>query len=113
MTDSTPDAKAHHSNVIDLFSRKPYAPSQKHRFIRLAPELDGLEMLYSNDAHNGKLFSVKILCWGLKEDGEVTGLVLARDEGAGALGSRNGNQLNSEVVRILLQQPAAVFGPSR
>lgn len=75
MPDSSPDAKAHRSNVIDLFSRKPYAPSHKHRYIRLAPELDGLEMLYSNDAHNGKLFSVKILCWGLKEDGEVTGLV--------------------------------------
>ena len=45
------------------------------RFIRLAPELDGLEMLYCNDSHPEKLFSIKILCWGLRESGDIVGLV--------------------------------------
>ena len=38
-------------NVIDLFSRKPVAKNEGERIIRIAPELDGLEMLYSNDAN--------------------------------------------------------------
>ena len=32
-------------------------------------------MLYSNDASPDKLFSLKILCWGLRANGEVVGLV--------------------------------------
>ena len=63
------------SNVIDLFSRKPYSSLADNRFIRLCPELDGLEMLYSNEANSDKLFSLKILCWGLRASGEVVGLV--------------------------------------
>lgn len=63
------------SNVIDFFTGKTLQQCTDHRFIRLAPELDGLEMLYSNDASPNKLFSLKVLCWGLKADGEVVGLV--------------------------------------
>ena len=63
------------SNVVDLFTRETYRHPALQRFIRLAPELDGLEMLYSNDSHPEKLFSIKILCWGLKEDGDIVGLV--------------------------------------
>lgn len=63
------------SNVVDLFTGKPYSARADTRFIRLAPELDGLEMLYSNEAHPDKLFSLKILCWGLRANGEVVGLV--------------------------------------
>lgn len=63
------------ANVIDFFTGKPVNVSDDRRFIRLAPELDGLEMLYSNDASPDKLFSLKILCWGLRGDGEVVGLV--------------------------------------
>lgn len=66
---------ATNNNVIDFFTGQPYASSKIYRFIRLAPELDGLEMLYTNDAHKQKLFSVKILCWGLREDGEVVGMI--------------------------------------
>lgn len=62
-------------NVIDLFTGKPYTSLSDSRFIRLAPELDGLEMLYSNEASGEKLFSLKILCWALRADGEVVGLV--------------------------------------
>ncbi len=73
MSNSTPAAIT--DNVIDLFTRKSYLTPCSQRFVRLAPELDGLEMLYSNDAHPQKFFSIKVLCWGLKEDGEVVGLV--------------------------------------
>lgn len=62
-------------NVIDLFTGKPYTSLSDSRFIRLAPELDGLEMLYSNEASGEKLFSLKILCWALRANGEVVGLV--------------------------------------
>lgn len=62
-------------NVIDLFSRKPLSELASSPFIRLSAELDGLEMLYSNKAHPGKFFALKILCWGLRESGEVVGLV--------------------------------------
>ncbi|MCV6605420.1 MAG: hypothetical protein OIF34_08945 [Porticoccaceae bacterium] len=62
-------------NVVDLFSGKPFSDSHNRRIIRLSPELDGLEMLYANSAHPDKLFSVRILCWGLRADGEVVGMV--------------------------------------
>lgn len=62
-------------NVIDLFTGKPVSSLEEQRFIRLSPELDGLEMLYSNDSGSDKLFSLRILCWALRADGEVVGLV--------------------------------------
>lgn len=62
-------------NVIDLFTGKPYSSRFNRRIIRLAPELDGLEMIYSNEAHPTKFFSIKVLCWALRADGEVVGLV--------------------------------------
>ena len=62
-------------NVVDLFSGQTLSELHDQRFIRLAPELDGLEMLYSNDSHSEKLFSLQILCWGLRANGEVVGLV--------------------------------------
>ena len=62
-------------NVIDFFTRKPISETESNRLIRIAPELDGLEMLYSNSENEDKLFSVKILAWGLRSTGEVIGLV--------------------------------------
>ncbi len=73
MKTSTP--RHNRDNVIDLFSGKPYQSLSDQRFIRLCPELDGLEMLYSNEANSEKLFSLKILCWGLRANGEVVGMV--------------------------------------
>ena len=63
------------NNVVDLFSGRPFSDPFNRRIIRLSPELDGLEMLYANGAHPDKLFSVKILCWGLRADGDVVGIV--------------------------------------
>lgn len=63
------------NNIIDLFSGQPYKSGLDLRFIRLAPELDGLEMLYSNDSSDNKLYSLKVLAWGLRACGEVVGIV--------------------------------------
>ncbi len=41
---------------------------------RLLPELDGLEMLYTND-NSEQIFSLKILCWAIWSDGRIDGLV--------------------------------------
>tara|TARA_B100000809_G_scaffold73905_1_gene71676 strand:- start:8042 stop:8755 length:714 start_codon:yes stop_codon:yes gene_type:complete len=62
-------------NVVDFFTGKPFTSIAGERFIRLAPELDGLEMVYTNDSSDGNYFSLKILCWGLRANGEVVGLV--------------------------------------
>lgn len=62
-------------NVIDLFSSRRRQLQQQERIIRIAPEHDGLCMLYSNDNSNQKLFCVNILCWALKANGEVVGMV--------------------------------------
>lgn len=62
-------------NVVDLFTGESFSSPLNRRIIRLAPELDGLEMIYSNESHPSKFFSIKVLCWALRADGEVVGLV--------------------------------------
>jgi hypothetical protein len=69
-----------HDNVIDIFTRRPLSENSNTNLIRIAPELDGLEMLYSNAENPDKLFSVKVLAWGLRVNGEVVGLVPWLDE---------------------------------
>lgn len=71
----TPDKSHNTDNVVDFFSGKSLTDLHDERIIRLAPEFDGLEMLYSNESNPDKLFSLKILCWGLRANGEVVGLV--------------------------------------
>jgi len=51
----TSDTGHNMNNVVDLFTRKTFSDLHNERFIRLAPELDGLEMLYSNDSNSEKL----------------------------------------------------------
>jgi len=63
------------NNVYDLFSGQVLSSEKEKQIIRLAPELDGLEMLYSNNANPGKLFAMRILCWALRRDGSVVGLI--------------------------------------
>lgn len=62
-------------NVIDIFTGDTWSEKRQKRFIRLAPEIDGMEMLYTNEQNPNKLFTLKILCWGLRENGEIDGLV--------------------------------------
>ncbi|MBX2807472.1 MAG: hypothetical protein KTR20_02485 [Cellvibrionaceae bacterium] len=71
----TSDQSRNRDNVIDFFSGKPVSRINDERIIRLSPELDGLEMLYSNDASNGRFFSLQLMCWGLRANGEAVGLV--------------------------------------
>jgi hypothetical protein len=46
--------------VIDIFTGKPTSELSDQKIIRVAAELDGLEMLYSNSENADKLFSIKI-----------------------------------------------------
>src|SRR5690554_5614649 len=71
----TSQSRHNTENVVDLFTGKSLSELHDQRFVRLAPELDGLEMLYSNDTSDDRLFSLKILCWGLRANGEVVALV--------------------------------------
>ncbi len=63
------------NNVVYLFSNKSILEAKQNKIVRIAPELDGLEMLYTNDATPGNLYSLKIVCWGLRENGDVVGMV--------------------------------------
>lgn len=62
------------ARVIDLETMR-----QRHRarqrLIRLAPELDGLEMVYRLPNESDAYYGMPLLAWGLREDGEVVGLV--------------------------------------
>lgn len=60
------------NKVVSLSERRRQARPQVQR---LSPECDGLELLYANDQHPEKLFSLRILAWALLSDGSVTALV--------------------------------------
>lgn len=62
------------AQVIDLDARRQHQQARR-RLVRLAPELDGLEMVYRLDATPDILYGMPLLAWGLREDGEVVGLV--------------------------------------
>ncbi|MCL6271025.1 hypothetical protein M3P05_13925 [Sansalvadorimonas sp. 2012CJ34-2] len=68
-------SSAKSNNVVDIFTRREVKDAEANKIIRIAPELDGLEMLYSNDANKDKMFSMKILCWALRQNGEVDAMV--------------------------------------
>jgi len=92
-------------NVIDLFTKKPMSSLEDARFIRLSPELDGLEMLYSNESGSDKLFSLRILCWALRANGEVVGIVpwLIVQEVPDIIGT-HAVMTNSETKTLTLQE---------
>lgn len=62
------------AKVIDFFTRKPIVDQHK-KIIRIAPELDALEMLYTNDSTPNKIFSMKIACWALREDHSIVAMI--------------------------------------
>lgn len=62
------------ARVIDLESMRQRQQARR-RLIRLAPELDGLEMVYRLASSPDTLYGMPLLGWGLREDGEVVGLV--------------------------------------
>ncbi len=61
------------NNVVHLFTRRTMVPS-KPQIVRIAAELDSMEMLYSNQT-SSNIYSLKIVCWGLRDDGKVVGMV--------------------------------------
>jgi len=73
MADPKEPLKEH--KVIDFFSGKPLQDLAQERIIRLSPENDGLFMLYSNDNNPDRYYAMKILCWGLRWNGDVVGMV--------------------------------------
>lgn len=74
MKTSTPHGDT--GNVVDLFSGKPFATLHQERIVRLSPEHEGICMLYSTSKTNpDKLYTMRILCWGIRENGEIVGLV--------------------------------------
>ncbi|WP_458524764.1 hypothetical protein [Onishia taeanensis] len=62
------------AQVIDLDAMRKRQRAKK-RLVRLSPELDGLEMLYHLASDPETLYSMPLLAWGMREDGEVIGLV--------------------------------------
>ncbi len=68
------DSNPSENNVYDFFTGRPYVKSAQ-KIVRIAPEYDGLEVLYSNDTASQKLYSLKIICWALREDGEIFAMV--------------------------------------
>lgn len=62
------------AQVIDLDAMRKRQQA-KRRMIRLAPELDGLEMIYHLASDPETLYGMPLLAWGLREDGDVVGLV--------------------------------------
>lgn len=61
-----------HPKVVSLDDRRQQKQSP---VIRLSPEYDGIELLYANDRHPDKLFSLKVMAWALRADGEVVAMV--------------------------------------
>lgn len=71
-------APLHHgnkNNVVDLFSRRPLHDPKQKEFVRIAPELDGLAMVYSHPSDPHALFALRLIGWGLQRNGNVVGIV--------------------------------------
>ncbi len=62
------------AQVIDLETVRQRQQARKC-LVRLAPELDGLEMVYQLAASPDTYYGLPILAWGLRDDGNVVGLV--------------------------------------
>ena len=62
------------ARVIDLDTMRQKRQARQ-RLIRLSPERDNLEMVYSLASTPEPLYGLPILAWGLRENGDVVGLV--------------------------------------
>lgn len=64
------------SNIVDIVSGKTFSSLDNERLIRLSPEYEGLCMLYStHDSPPDRFFTMRILCWAIRNSGEVVALV--------------------------------------
>lgn len=62
------------AQVIDLETMRQRQLARR-RLVRLSPELDGLEMVYQPSSESDTHYCMPVLAWGLREDGDVVGLV--------------------------------------
>lgn len=62
------------ARVIDLESMRQRQQARR-RLVRLSPELDSLEMVYCLPSDPDTLYGMPILAWGLRENGDIVGLV--------------------------------------
>lgn len=62
-------------NVINLFTGQPVLPRHRQRIRYICPETTGIRMIYTNNSQPERLISVPLLCWGLRGDGEIVGIV--------------------------------------
>lgn len=73
---STANSGGNGNNVVNIFSKHTPQHLLDQKFVRLSPEFDGLCILYSNKHCIGeKLYTMKILCWGIQACGEVVAIV--------------------------------------
>lgn len=70
---SSTSSQSSESNVIDLFTGQPLS-QLNNKILRIAPEYDQLEILYSNNTSH-KFYSLKIVCWALRQQGDVVAMV--------------------------------------
>lgn len=61
-------------NVINLHAHRARRQGPG-RIVRIAPENDGLRVLYTNDLHPDRMMSLDIIGWALHEDGSTAALV--------------------------------------
>lgn len=62
-------------NVYNLFTGHSFIEQRAFNIIQIIPETSGIRMLYSSEHKPERLIAVPILCWGLRQDGEIVGLV--------------------------------------
>jgi hypothetical protein len=72
---NTSNAKLPANNVVNLFTQQTVAPPEQARAIQLHAETSGIRMLYSAPDKPERLVAVPILCWVLREDGNITALL--------------------------------------
>ncbi|ANF58486.1 hypothetical protein [Halotalea alkalilenta] len=62
------------AKVIDFESMRDRFRARQ-RIIRLAPEHDGLEMIYRLASDSESLYGMPVLAWALQDDGQIVGMV--------------------------------------
>lgn len=50
------------ARIAEVIDFKQHQKAAQASVCRVIPEIDGIEMLYSND-NNDQIFSLKVLCW--------------------------------------------------
>lgn len=60
---------------IFRFTPRSHSKQATGRVLRLSPEFDGVQTLYTNDSNPGVYYNLPVVAWGLREDGEVVGMV--------------------------------------